>query len=64
MKLHLKIDNYGLSHKLLTSSGEEIEGVVEIILPTINKKGDFPEVLVKFHMDSGVIHLHPAEADL
>ena len=35
MKLVLKVDERGNSYKLMTETGEEIEGVAEIELPTL-----------------------------
>lgn len=48
MKLHLQINNNGLSYKLVTPSGEEIEGVTSVILPELGVDNNFPEVTVRF----------------
>lgn len=61
MKLHLKISQSGLSHKLLTSSGEEIEGVVETALPTLKTNGDFAEIVIKLQMSSVNLSIEPDE---
>jgi hypothetical protein len=58
MKLQLKIESCGTGYKLVTSTGEEIEGIEEVIFPEREKDG-FQSVLVRFTIASGTIHFHP-----
>jgi len=55
MELRLQINSDGIAPKLLTPDGEEINGISEIILPSLD---DNPSLLtVKFRVTSGIIAL-------
>jgi hypothetical protein len=62
MKLRLITDENGLNAQLQTPDGQTIEGVVAIVLPTLETTpDDFPTVTVKFAMTKSIIHLGGGE---